>query len=415
MLRRVYDRATRLPRELVEELARVTSLAHGEWVTARNQNRFAHFQPWLERVVALKQREADCYGHDGNRYDALLEDYEPGATTAWVAGVLGPLRDELVPLLEAIMGSSRKPDTAILERSYPVAQQQIFGRMASAAVGFDYQAGRLDVVAHPFCTGIGRHDTRLTTRYDEHAFGDGFFGILHETGHGLYDQGMPPAHWGTPRGEPVSLGIHESQSRLWENQVARSRAFWHHFFPIAQQFFPAALGDVSLDAFHFAVNAVRPSLIRVEADEVTYNLHIILRFELEQALLSGDLPVADVPGAWNERFEALLGFTPPNDADGCLQDVHWSGGAIGYFATYTLGNLAAAQFMAAAREALPDLDAQLARGAFADLLAWLREHIHARGQQYRAPRLIEAVTGSPLGHDAFMAHLLEKFGPLYAL
>ena len=414
-LRRVYDRATKLPRELVEELARVTSLAHGEWVEARKKSDFAHFQPWLEKIVALKIRQADCYGHDGQRYDALLEDYEPGATAAWVSGVLGPLRDELVPLLDAIQGASRQPDTAILQRSYPLDRQELFGRLAAAAVGFDFQAGRLDVVAHPFCCTIGPGDTRLTTRYDEHDFGDGFFSIVHETGHGLYDQGLPAEHWGTPRGEPVSLGIHESQSRLWENLVARSLPFWRHFFPIAQQLFPDALGDVKLEDFHFAANAVRPSFIRVDADEVTYNLHIILRFELEQALLSGDLPVADVPAAWNEKFAALFGITPPDDAQGCLQDVHWSGGGIGYFPTYTLGNLNAAQLFAAAREAIPDLEAQMAHGQFADLLAWLRESIHLRGQQHRAPQLIELVTGQPLSHQALIAHLRAKFEPLYGL
>ncbi len=414
-LRRTYDRATKLPRELVEELARVTSLAHGEWVAARAASDFARFQPWLEQIVALKQREADCYGHDGNRYDALLEDYEPGATTAWVGAVLAPLRDELVALLDAIQGARRKPPTALLERTYPLDRQELFGRLAAKAIGFDFQAGRLDVVAHPFCSGIGPRDVRLTTRYDEHHFGDGFFSIIHEAGHGLYDQGLDPDHWGTPMGEAVSLGIHESQSRLWENQVARSRPFWQHFFPVAQQMFPEALGDVALDDFYFAVNAVRPSLIRVDADEVTYNLHIILRFELEQALLSGALPAADVPGAWDERFEALLGIRPPDAARGCLQDVHWSGGGIGYFPTYTLGNLNAAQLMAAAREALPDLDPQMARGAFGDLLAWLREHIHRRGQQHRAPQLTEIVTGKPLAHDALIAHLRTRLEPLYGL
>jgi len=414
-LRRAYDRETRLPRDLVEELARVTSLAHDVWVEARQRADFALFRPWLEQIVALKIREADCYGHGGERYDALLEGYEPGATAAWVRGVLEPLRLELVPLLEAIQGSERQPDAAVLTRSYPLVRQETFGRLVAAAFGFDFQSGRLDVVAHPFCTDIGPGDTRLTTRYTERDFGDGFFSIIHETGHGLYDQGLPLEHWGTPRGECVSLGIHESQSRLWENLVARSLPFWRHFFPVAQQFFPEALGGASLEAFHFAINAVRPSFIRVDADEVTYNLHIILRFELEQALLGGDLPIADVPAAWNEAFAAAFGITPPDDAAGCLQDVHWSGGGIGYFPTYTLGNLSAAQLFAAARRAIGDLDAQIARGAFADLLAWLREQVHARGMQLRAPQLIEAVTGEPLSHAPLMAHLRAKFEPLYEL
>ncbi len=393
----------------------MTSLAHGEWVEARKKSDFARFRPWLEKVVALKVREADCYGHSGNRYDALLEDYEPGATAAWIAGVLGPLRDELVRLLDAVRGASRRPDVAILARSYPLPQQELFGRVAAAAIGFDFEAGRLDTVAHPFCSGLGPGDTRLTTRYNEHDFGDAFFSILHEAGHGLYDQGLPPEHWGTPRGECVSLGIHESQSRLWENLVARSQAFWRYFFPIARQFFPAALGDVSLDAFHFAINDVRPSFIRVDADEVTYNLHIVLRFELEQALLSGDLPVADLPAAWNERFTRLFGLTPPDDAQGCLQDTHWSGGGIGYFPTYTLGNLNAAQLFEAAKRAIPDLEEQFARGHFADLLGWLRTNIHQQGMRHRAPKLIEQVTGRPLSHQPLVAHLWSKFGALYGL
>ncbi len=414
-LRRAYDRATKLPNELVVELARVTSLAHGKWVEARQRSDYALFLPWLERILALKKREADCYGHGGNRYNALLEDYEPGATTAWLEGVFAPLRDELVALLDAIKGSAREPDTALLRRAYPVERQEKLGRLVAEALGFDFEAGRLDVVAHPFCSGIGPGDTRLTTRYDERQFGDGFFSIVHEVGHGLYDQGLPTDCWGTPMGEAVSLGIHESQSRLWENFVARSRPFWEHFYPKAQGLFPEALGGVALESFHFAINDVRPSFIRVDADEVTYNLHIILRFEIERAPPADDLAPADVPEAWNEKFAALFGITPPDDARGCLQDVHWSGGGLGYFATYTLGNLNAAQLFAAAGNALGDLEGQIARGDFAPLLEWLRENIHQRGMQYRAPDLIEAVTGKPLSHEALIAHLHAKFEPLYGL
>ena len=414
-MRRAYDRATKLPKELVVERTRVTTLARGEWVKARERADFALFRPWLEQIVALEQQVADCYGHDGDRYNALLETYEPGATVAWLEGIFGPLRDELAPLLDAIKGASRQPDTSLLARKYPVDRQELFGRVAAAALGFDFQAGRLDTVVHPFCSCIGPGDTRLTTRYNERDFGDGFFSIIHEAGHGLYDQGLPAEHWGTPMGESVSLGIHESQSRLWENFVARGHAFWRRFFPAAQQFFPAALGDVALDAFHLAVNGVRPSFIRVDADEVTYNLHILVRFQLERALIAGTLAPADVPAAWNDAFTGLFGITPPDDAQGCLQDVHWSGGGFGYFPTYTLGNLNAAQLFDAAGQALGDLDGQIARGRFADLLAWLREHVHRRGMQLRAPDLIAAVTGQPLSHAPLMAHLRAKFTPLYAL
>jgi carboxypeptidase Taq len=414
-IRRSYERATKLPQSLVEELARATALAHDVWVEARKASDFPRFLPWLDRIVGLKRQAAECLGHAGTPYDALLENYEPGETTAHLADLLGRLRTDLVPLVEAAVGSGRRPDPSVVEREYPVEAQAAFGRAAAAAIGFDFTAGRLDVTVHPFCSGIGPGDTRLTTRYDPRRFGEAFFGVLHEAGHGLYDQGLDPAHYGTPRGEAVSLGIHESQSRLWENFVGRSHAFWRCFLPRAQQAFPAALGDVTLDQFYFAVNDVRPSFIRTEADEATYNLHILLRFELEQAMIRGDLAAADVPAAWNETFRRLLGLAVPDDARGCLQDTHWSGGGIGYFPTYTLGNLYAAQFFARARADLGDLDAQFARGDFAALLGWLREKVHRQGQRYRAGELVVAVTGEPLSHRFLIDHLRAKFGPLYGI
>lgn len=268
---------------------------------------------------------------------------------------------------------------------------------------------------HPFCSGLGPGDTRITTRYNLQDFGDAFFSILHEAGHGLYDQGLDPAQFGTPLGTAVSLGIHESQSRLWENLVGRSRAFWEHFFPRARRAFPGALDGVDVDTFVFAVNNVRPSFIRVDADEATYNLHILLRFELEQALLVGDLRAADLPGAWNEGFRRLFGLTPPDDARGCLQDVHWSGGGIGYFPTYALGNMYAAQFFARARTDLSGVEGQLRRGDFAPLREWLRANIHRHGQRYRAGDLVVAVTGEPLSPRFLLDHLWGKFGPLYGV
>ena len=267
----------------------------------------------------------------------------------------------------------------------------------------------------PFCSGIGPGDTRLTTRYDPHDFGDALFSILHEAGHGLYDQGLDPWHYGTPMGDAVSLGIHESQSRLWENFVGRSRAFWEYWLPRARQAFPEASVNASLDGFVFAVNEVRPSLIRVDADEATYNLHILLRFELEQALIGGDLSAADLPAAWAEGMKRLLGIVPRDDARGCLQDIHWSGGGFGYFPTYTLGNLYAAQFFAKARAELGDLDEQFRRGEFLPLRAWLTRKIHREGQRYRAADLVLAVTGEPLNPDYLLRHLREKFGALYGV
>lgn len=414
-VRRDYDRMVKLPRSLVEALARATSLAERAWEEAREASDFGRFRPHLEEVLRLEREVAAALEVGETAYDALLDGYEPGETSANLTRVLGALRDELVPLVAAIADSGRAPDVSILERDFPVDRQEAFGKAAAAAIGFDFSRGRLDVTVHPFCTGIGPGDTRITTRYDRNQFAQAFFGTLHEAGHGLYEQGMDPEHSGTPMAEAVSLGIHESQSRMWENQVGRSRAFWTHFFPKAQEAFPDALADVKVEDFYFAVNRVTPSLIRVEADEVTYNLHILLRFELEQALLEGDLPTADLPGVWNERFEAYFGIAPPDDKRGCLQDVHWSAGLIGYFPTYSLGNLYAAQFAEQARKDLGDLDAQFASGEFAPLKGWLQEKIHRQGKRFRASELVEEVTGQPLSHRPLMDYLKAKFGPLYGI
>jgi carboxypeptidase Taq len=412
-IRRNYDRAVKLPKELVEEMARVTSQAQQVWQESRAADDFARFKPWLEKVITLKRREAEALGHRGVAYDALLEHYEPGATTADITRVFAELRAELVPLVQAIVTSKRQPRADILERDFPIDRQQQFGREAAAALGFDFDSGRLDVTTHPFCSGIGPGDCRITTRYNSRHFNESFFGILHEAGHGIYDQGLDPEHFGTPLGTYISLGIHESQSRLWENQVGRSLAFWQHFYPKAQQAFPAALADIGLDDFHFAINDVRPSFIRVEADEATYNMHIILRFEMEQALISGDLQAADVPAAWNEKFKTSFHLEPPSDRFGCLQDIHWSAGLMGYFPTYTLGNLFAAQFMEQARTDLGDLESDFSRGEFGRLKNWLNEKIHRPGQRYRAVDLCRRVTGRPLGHMPLVAYLRQKYSRLY--
>jgi carboxypeptidase Taq len=413
--RREYDRATKLPQKLVEELTRTATLSQQAWIAARKAKSFPQFLPWLEKMIHLKQQEADAVGYTEHRYDALVDEYEPGATTAQLTAALTPLRNELVPLVAAIADSRVKPDASILTRHYPIEAQREFGRKAAQAIGFSFESGRLDEAAHPFCQGIGPGDCRLTTRYDEQHFPGAFFGTLHEAGHGMYEQGLPAEQFGTPLGATISLGIHESQSRMWENLVGRSRSFWQHFYPTAQKSFPEALSGVSLDEFYKAVNEVRSSWIRVEADEVTYNLHILLRFEMEQALIAGDIKPSDVPGAWNEKFQSYFGMTPPNDALGCIQDIHWSAGLIGYFATYTLGNMYGSQFFAQARNDLGDLDAMFAKGEFAPLLEWLRKNIHSRGQHLRAGELVQTVTGNPLSHQPLMAHLKAKFGAIYGL
>jgi carboxypeptidase Taq len=414
-LRRQYNRAVKVPKELVEELARVTTRAQQVWQEARAANDFAAFRPWLEKVIRLERAKADAIGYRDNPYDALLDDYEPGMTAAEVTRLFADLRADLAPLIAAIAASGRAAPRELLERDYPILQQRLFGEAAAAAIGFDFEAGRLDTTTHPFCSGIGPGDCRITTRYDPRRFGQAFFGILHEAGHGIYEQNLPAEHFGTPCGVNASLGIHESQSRLWENFVGRGRPFWEHSFPLAQEAFTTALAGVRLDDFFFAVNDVRPSYIRVEADEATYNLHIILRFELEQALLTGDLPAADVPAAWREKFCALLGLTPPTDAEGCLQDIHWSMGGFGYFPTYTLGNLYAAQFMEQARHDLHGLDHDLRRGEFGRLCGWLVEKIHRAGRRYPAPQLCRRVTGRPLSHKPLIDYLRTKYGPLYGL
>ena len=406
--RRAYNRATRLPRELVEELAKVTSLAQGIWVEAKALDDFPRFRPWLETIVGLKRREAECLGPSETPYDALLDEYEPGATSRELAALFASLKSELTPLVQSFAEVSKSVDTSMLKRDFPVDRQRYFGEFLASAVGFDFHRGRLDTTAHPFCSGIGPGDTRITTRFRPSSFPDAFFGILHEVGHALYDQGLDSQHYGTPMGEAVSLGIHESQSRLWENFVGRSMAFWQYAFPLARRAFPETLQGVGLEAFHRAVNHVEPSLIRVEADEATYNLHILIRFEIEHAMLQGDLAVADIPGAWNEAYRQTLGITPKTDAEGCLQDIHWSAGLIGYFPTYTLGNLYAAQFHDQADQELGGLAPLFAKGDFTPLLDWLRMKIHSQGQRYHSTDLVRNITGQSPTHKPLVEALKAK-------
>lgn len=408
-LRHGYDRATKLPQRLVEELARVTTAAQEAWQEARSKDHFPTFRPHLERVLELKREEADAVGWAGHRYDALLDEYEPGATAAEMRTLFAGLTAELAPLVRAATdaGPSR---TDVLARDFPVDRQKLFAESAAAAIGFDFAAGRLDTTAHPFCSAFGPGDCRLTTRYNPRFFPEAFFGVLHEAGHGMYEQGLLVEHVGTPCGSYCSLGVHESQSRLWENQVGRGRPFWDHFFPRLKQAFPGTLNDVTPDDWLTAINVVKPSYIRVEADEATYNLHVALRFELELALLSGELAVADLPGAWNDRFKALFGLTVPSDREGCLQDIHWSFGGVGYFPTYTLGNLLAAQLMRAANRDLgaESLAAAFRVGDFAPLLGWLRQRVHTPGRKYRPGELCRRATGEPLSANPFLDYLRGK-------
>jgi carboxypeptidase Taq len=414
-VRRQYDRKTKIPASLVEEMSKTEVLAQQAWVLARKNAEFKTFAPWLEKTLKLKRQEAECVGYTSSPYEALLDPYEPRETLAGLNAVFEELRGPLIDLIARVRESGRKAPVEILEQHYPGPLQEKLSREAAARVGFDFDAGRLDISVHPFCSSIGPGDTRMTTRYDESLFGDAFFGVLHETGHALYEQGLPKEHWGTPLGHSISLGIHESQSRMWENFVARSRSFWEFFFPRMKADFPQQLKDVSLDRWYFAINDIRPTLIRVESDEATYNLHILIRYELEQGMVAGDISVADVPGAWNEKMKKYLGLTPPDDAKGCLQDVHWSHGAVGYFPTYTLGNLYAAQFFDQAKIDLGDIDAQFAAGDFAPLLGWLRKNIHQHGRRYTARELVQRVTGKPLSAQPLLDHLKRKAAELYGV
>lgn len=409
-----YDKMTKLPGDLVREITKVTSLAQGEWAEARTAKDFKRFEPWLKKVMDLTIRKAEAYGYEGEPYNALMDDYEKGMTVDQVEDVFRNLRDELVALLEKIKSGPNQPDKGIVERDYPVEMQKVFGESVAQAMGFSFREGRLDVTTHPFCSGIGPGDTRITTRFNPKRLNDALFGIMHEAGHGLYEMGLNKEEYhGAPMGESVSLGIHESQSRMWENQVGRSLAFWKYFFPQAQRIFKPSLNDVTLEQFYGAINHVAPTYIRVEADEATYNLHILLRFELERALVKGDLQPADVPGEWNDRFEKYFGVKVDNDANGCLQDIHWSAGLVGYFPTYTLGNLHSAQFFNQAKKELTDLDSQLERGNLLPLREWLREKIHLQGNRYRAAELQERVSGQPLSHKPLVEYMNKKYGEIY--
>ena len=411
-LRRDYERYVRLPRKLVQDLARTTAMAQRAWSSARETADFARFRPHLERIVELKRAEAQCLGYAGEPYDALIEDYEPGITSAIVGRLYDALRRELVPLAARIAEAGPRADTGVLRRAVPRDGQLRFGERVAAQVGFDFDRGRLDLGVHPCCTSLGPGDCRIGLRFDLRDFAGGVLTVLHEVGHGLYEQGLDPVHYGTPIGEAASVGMDEAQARLWENRVGRSRGFWRHFLPEARERFPEALGDVGVDELYAAVNRVTPSLIRVHADEVTYNVHVMIRFELERALVSGDLRAGELPGAWNEAYGRYLGVTPSDDAEGCLQDGHWADGLIGYFPTYTLGDVFGAQLFARACEELGDLEEAFARGEFGELVRWLRERIHREGGRYPSARLIEVVTGSPPDHRPLVRALRSRYGAL---
>lgn len=417
-IRRDYERAVKLPASLVAELAEVSSKAQHEWAEARRDSDFPRFRPWLERIVELNRQKAECFGWDrtrGEAWDALADGYEPGCTAKGVEALFAPLRESLVRLIALLDSGPRRPSDAFNHHPLPVDAQERLSRTVAEAIGFDFRRGRLDRSTHPFCGGSHCRDVRLTSRYQESCLLDGLGSTMHEAGHGMYEQGLSSAWIGLPMGEAVSLSIHESQSRLWENQVGRSRPFMQWLRGRLPEFFGSACDRFSVDDLHDAANIVERGLIRVDADEATYNLHVIVRFEIERRLIDGSLPVGQLPEAWNRLYQEIVGVTVPDDRRGCLQDVHWSMGAIGYFPTYTLGTLYAAQFFDAAKREIPGLEEGFAQGGFASLLRWLNERIHAHGRRFLPEELCREVTGEPLSAEPFLRHLERKLKPLYGV
>ncbi|MER3414012.1 MAG: carboxypeptidase [Armatimonadota bacterium] len=412
--RRDFDKATKLPDEFVAEESRVTTLAHEVWVRARKANDFAAFLPSLQKIVDLCLKKADLLGYEEHPYDALLDNYEPGMRAAEVKRIFGELREPLVSLLREIQSSGRDKES-VMKRSFPMEKQKQVTNDVVQRIGFSFETGRQDVAPHPFCTSFGYSDVRLTTRFDEHYLPGSLYASMHEAGHGMYEQGSPPEFEGTLLRGGASLGIHESQSRLWENQVGRSRAFTEYYLPHLRELFPESLGDVDEERFYRDANRVEASLIRVEADEVTYGLHIMLRFEIETAMLERKVNLSELPDIWKEKMQDYLGITPPNDSDGVLQDVHWSSGIIGYFPTYLLGTLAAAQIWSTLCSDIGDVDDLIRKGEFQPILGWLRERIHRHGRKYLPNELLKRATGSELDPNPMLTYLRSKFSEIYGL
>ncbi len=413
-LKREYDKQTRVPAEKVAEFARVTTIAQEAWVRARSEEDFAIFQPHLEKIVVLRHEYADFFQPYDHVYDPLLDDFEPGLKTAEVKAIFDQLRPQQVELIQAISERPQVRDD-FLHLVYPDQQQWEFGVEVITRFGYDWEAGRQDRSAHPFTQGMGIGDVRITTRVIENLMTSSLFSSMHESGHAMYEQGIDPALARTILAGGASLAVHESQSRMWENIIGRSRPFWRFFYQRLQKRFPSQLGNVDMEAFYKAINKVEPSYIRVEADEATYNLHVMLRLELEIALMEGRLEVKDLPEAWNERMRSYLGITPPNDRLGVLQDVHWSAGMIGYFPTYALGNLVSAQLWQVIKRDLPDLDTQIEMGEFSPLLGWLRENVHRHGAKYEPQVLVQRITGSKIDPQPYVQYLRTKYSDIYGL
>lgn len=409
---RDYETAVKVPSDFVVEQSKVVTMAHGVWTEARAEDDFGKFQPSLEKIVDLARRYAEFFAPYDHVYDPHLDIYEPGMKTGDVRSIFNALRPEQVALLKTIK-NSHQVENDFLYQPYDIQKQWDFGVEVVTKYGYDWKRGRQDKSAHPFTTSFSINDVRITTRFLPDYIGSALFSTMHEGGHALYEQGVSQVYERTPLTSGASLAIHESQSRMFENLMGRSQSFWSHFYPRLQEFFPAQLSSIDLDTFYKGINKVEPSLIRVEADEATYNLHVMLRLEIEIALLEGKLEVKDLPEAWNSRMEDYLGVTPPNDAQGVLQDVHWSSGLFGYFSTYALGNLISAQLWEVMEKEMPMMYEQMSRGEFADILDWVRTHIHVHGRKYDPGELVQQVTGSKIDASAYMRYLTAKYSQIY--
>jgi len=413
--RRDYEKAVRVPAELQAEMTHSASIARQVWAEARERSDFGLFLPHLQRNLDLKLRYVECFDPSDEPYDILLDDFEPGTKTAEVRAVFGALKADLVPLIARIRERHDAVSDAPLHGHFPADGQREFAWSLIERLGATRASWRLDPTAHPFATNFATQDIRLTTRYYEHYLSASLFGTMHEFGHGLYEHQIAPDLEHTPLCHGVSLGLHESQSRMWENLVGRSREFWSFMYPSLQAAFPGPLAGVDREAFYRAINKVEPSLIRVEADEATYSLHIILRFELEQDMLHGRVALKDLPAVWNARMKDYLGVEVPDDARGVLQDVHWSGGMFGYFATYALGSILSAQIWERVLADLPDLPGCIARGEFGPLREWLAQHLHRHGRKFMPKEMVERITGGPIRVGPFMGYLKRKFSDVYGL
>jgi carboxypeptidase Taq len=414
-VRKAYDKATKIPTSFIETWMKQRSKAQAVWIEARQKNDFALFAPELKKVFDLARQMADYIGYKDHPYDALHDGYEVGSTVAEVKKVFEPLRNETVELVKAIQSSKNKVEDKVLHQAFDESLQEKFAIDTVKTFGYDFQHGRLDRTVHPFAQSITKYDVRITTRYSPSFISMALFGTMHEAGHAMYEQGISDKYHRTPLGHSISLGIHESQSRMWENLVGRSKPFWTWAYPRLQETFPKQLKKVALETFYTAINKVSPSFIRVEADEVTYNLHVMVRFEIELALLESTLNIKDLPEAWNAKYQEYLGITPPDNAQGCLQDVHWSFGLIGYFPTYTLGNIMSVQLFEAAKKAYPSIERDITEGKFDKLFSWLRENVHTHGSRYLPQDLLERATGSTLDSAPYIAYLNNKFRSLYGV